>query len=463
MVSFAAALTLATVGGFGQSMLLDFYADWCGPCRSMDPVVKELIAQNYPIRQVNIDRDRALAQRFRVRGIPCFVLLVDGREVNRIEGATSRERLVGLCRQAMPKANAGSAQLAAANQPASVPMPAVQTPGPLCPVPPTIVPPEQPVAAAPAAVQPAAAPAGPMRSDAEFLSACVRLRIEDPDGRSCGSGTIVDTRQGEALILTCGHIFRDSQGKGRIEVDLFGSSAAAQVPGRLISYDLQRDVALVSIRAPGPVATMTVAPPNYQSRPGDPVVTVGCDQGADPTVRHTRVAAVGKYLGPPNIQIDDVPVVGRSGGGLLTPDGLVVGVCNAADPTVAKGLYAALGSIHAELDRSGLAYVYRSNQPGPALAMQTDVPPLAKQMPRPAEIQPTNVQTPTNTSVKTAPTLGKDEQALLDEATRRLAQGAEVIMIVRPRNQPEGKAEVYMLDRASPALLEHLSAAALPR
>lgn len=453
MVSFAAALTLATAAGLGQTVLLDFYADWCGPCRTMDPVVKELIAQNYPIRQVNIDRDRALAQRFRVRGIPCFVLLVDGQEVNRIEGATSRERLVAMCRQAAPRANAAPTAVASTSQPAPVPVPAVQTPGPLCPVPPTVV----------AAEPPAEVARGPVRSDAEFLSACVRLRIEDPDGRSCGSGTIIDSRQGEALILTCGHIFRDSQGKGRIEVDLFGATPVAHVPGRLISYDLQRDVALVSIRVPGPVTTMAVAPPNYQSRPGEPVVTVGCDQGADPTVRHTRVAAVGKYLGPPNIQIDDVPVVGRSGGGLLTPDGLVVGVCNAADPTVAKGLYAALGSIHAELDRTSLSGVYR-NQPGPALAMHNDVPPLAKQMPRPAEIQPTNAQTPSATQpMKAAEALGKDEQALLDEATRRLAEGAEVIMIVRPRNQPEGKAEVYMLDRASTALLERLSAVAGPK
>jgi hypothetical protein len=288
----------------------------------------------------------------------------------------------------------------------------------------------------------------------------VRLRIEDPDGRSCGSGTIIDAREGEALVLTCGHIFRDSQGKGRIEVDLFGPQPLARVPGRLVSYDLQRDVALVSIRTTVPVVAMAVAPPTYQSRPGEPVVTVGCDQGADPTVRHTRVAAVGKYLGPPNVQIDDVPVVGRSGGGLLTPEGLVVGVCNAADPTVAKGLYAAVGSIHAELDRAGLAYVYR-NQPATAVAMNGELPQLSKQMPRPTEIQPTNIQTPAAPPmVKVPEPLGKDEQALLAEASRHVAEGAEVIVIVRPRNDPQGKSEVYMLDRASSALLERLSAVA---
>ncbi len=90
------------------------------------------------------------------------------------------------------------------------------------------------------------------------------MRVEDPDGRSCGSGTIIDSRGDEALVLTCGHLFRDSQGKGRITVDLFGSGEPQQVAGRLVSFDLTRDVGLVAIRTPGPVAVARLAPPEYQ-------------------------------------------------------------------------------------------------------------------------------------------------------------------------------------------------------
>ena len=72
----------------------------------------------------------------------------------------------------------------------------------------------------------------PPVADATLIAASVRLRVEDPDGRSCGSGTIIDARQGEALILTCGHIFRDSKGKGPIEVDLFGPGGVQRVTGR---------------------------------------------------------------------------------------------------------------------------------------------------------------------------------------------------------------------------------------
>ena len=59
----------------------------------------------------------------------------------------------------------------------------------------------------------------------------MRLRIDDADGHSVGSGTIIDTRSGEALVLTCGHIFRDSQGKGKITIDL--SKVEANVKTKL--------------------------------------------------------------------------------------------------------------------------------------------------------------------------------------------------------------------------------------
>lgn len=79
-----------------ETMILDFRADWCGPCRSMDPVVKELADQGYPIRQVNVDREQALASQFRVTSIPTFVAVRKSVEVERIVGPTSRSRLVSL-------------------------------------------------------------------------------------------------------------------------------------------------------------------------------------------------------------------------------------------------------------------------------------------------------------------------------------------------------------------------------
>jgi thioredoxin 1 len=48
----------------GDAVLLDFYADWCGPCREMTPVVERLKAAGYPVRKVNLDHERELASRF---------------------------------------------------------------------------------------------------------------------------------------------------------------------------------------------------------------------------------------------------------------------------------------------------------------------------------------------------------------------------------------------------------------
>ncbi len=95
---------------------------------------------------------------------------------------------------------------------------------------------------------------------------------------------------------------------------------------------------LVSIRPAGQVAVARVAPPGYRVAAGDPVVTVGCNNGDDPTAAHCRVLAVDKFRGPHNLQVEGEPVEGRSGGGVFSSDGMVVGICNAADRDDHAGL-----------------------------------------------------------------------------------------------------------------------------
>ena len=109
-----------------------------------------------------------------------------------------------------------------------------------------------------------------------LVAATVRLRVEDAQGRSFGTGTIIDSRSGEALVITCGHLFRESKGKGPVTVELFeagpnGVRVVGQVPGQVISYDLERDVALVSIRPNRPVSVAPVAPPRTPIERGDRV------------------------------------------------------------------------------------------------------------------------------------------------------------------------------------------------
>ena len=194
MLSLPAALVAMAIAGSGtgQTVLLDFYSESCGPCHAMMPTVDQLAAEGYPVQRVNVEQYQDFARRCSVTNIPCFVMVVDGRDVGRVVGATSLGRLEQLCSLGRPAA-----------PPARSDAPASRAGVPVVPVSYT------------------APPARPPVSDAALLAASVRLRVEDPLGHSCGSGTIIDALPGgEALIVTCGHLFRDSQGKGKVEIDV---------------------------------------------------------------------------------------------------------------------------------------------------------------------------------------------------------------------------------------------------
>ena len=69
--------------------LVDFYADWCGPCRTMTPVIHEVAAQLHGKAQfikVDVDASQQVAAQFQVMSIPTLVLVKDGREVGRLIG-----------------------------------------------------------------------------------------------------------------------------------------------------------------------------------------------------------------------------------------------------------------------------------------------------------------------------------------------------------------------------------------
>ena len=75
------------------NVLLNFTATWCGPCQKMQPMINKLVRDGCSIQTVDIDRDAALAKRFNVKSIPCFIRLSDGKEIDRLVGLTSESEL----------------------------------------------------------------------------------------------------------------------------------------------------------------------------------------------------------------------------------------------------------------------------------------------------------------------------------------------------------------------------------
>ncbi len=547
MVSANSIVLMALLGAAPSVEIWEFTAPWCPACQSMEPVVQRLVDENIPVRQIPVDDYQELAAQAEVTHLPSFVLVIDGRILNRTIGEQSIEQLrafydsgrrpasgsgdgrlartvsprdafaarngsVVRGQQAAPRpferlgnalssltgrgvsetpANPGASESGALASgtagtfdglppevaPASVTYPlsgppiqppssiasrtsgsmagysseAFSTPTPLAPLSFASSSQPEPVAGLASARSHTAGNPGPADDPVQTaLDATLLIRVHDPMGISLGTGTIVDVRANEALVLTCGHIFREAGESGTIACELQGRHAGHKAEGVLIGYDLKRDVGLISIRTGQPLQPIQIAGPGHQPGQGDTVFAIGCGRGAPASVIRNQIIAVNRYNGPANLVVGGRPIDGRSGGGLFSEDGRLIGVCNAADPELDEGIYAALGPIHAELDARGLGFIFRNPKTG---SDREGSPGVSR------EVAPAVTSAGSLAFADAAPQgmLSTGMQAPASATSQPSAGDTEVICIVRPKGKPFDAGRAYVLDKPSPGLLHQLS------
>lgn len=85
-----------TVETSSNAFVLDFWAPWCGPCRMMEPVLKEIAAEydTITVGKLNVDENPATATKYDILSIPTLLVFKDGQVVKKIVGARSKKQLV---------------------------------------------------------------------------------------------------------------------------------------------------------------------------------------------------------------------------------------------------------------------------------------------------------------------------------------------------------------------------------
>ena len=88
----------------GVPMLVDFWATWCGPCRSISPIVEELAEEftgRVKVTKLNVDENPATPSQYGVRGIPTLILFKNGKILDQIVGAVPKARLKAMIEKAL--------------------------------------------------------------------------------------------------------------------------------------------------------------------------------------------------------------------------------------------------------------------------------------------------------------------------------------------------------------------------
>ncbi|AXT58215.1 thioredoxin [Aquimarina sp. MMG015] len=80
-------------------VLVDFYADWCGPCKTLAPILKEVkeeLGTSIKIVKIDVDKNQPLAARYQVRGVPTMLLFKEGKQLWRQSGVLQKTEIISI-------------------------------------------------------------------------------------------------------------------------------------------------------------------------------------------------------------------------------------------------------------------------------------------------------------------------------------------------------------------------------